>query len=105
MSDLALVYALYPDHGSAREAAHAMIERRLAACANIMAGIRSVYRWEGAVREEDEVPVLFKTTQDQAEGLTRALAESHPYAVPAILRWPAGATAPCAAWVTQETIG
>jgi len=105
MRDIALVYVLYPDPASAREAARTMVERRLAACANMLAGGRSVYRWEGAVREEDEVPVLFKTVPHQVQALASALAETHPYELPAILSWPVAASDGYARWVDEETVG
>lgn len=104
MRDIALVYALYPDHASAVQAARAMVERRLAACANILAAGRSVYRWEGEVKDEDEVPVLFKTMADQVQALTAALADAHPYELPAILSWPAAASDAYARWVDAETV-
>jgi len=103
MRDIALVYVLYPDAAAAGTAARAMVERKLAACANILPAGRSVYRWEGELREEGEVPVLFKTMTPQVQALTSALAQAHPYDVPAILSWPAAAPDGYALWVDAET--
>jgi len=62
-----------------------LVTRRLAACAQIIGPIRSVYRWEGAVRSDEEYLVLFKTRAALAERFKRELAELHTYDVPEIL--------------------
>lgn len=103
MSEIALVYALFGDRESAQSAARAMIEQRLAACANLLAPCTSIYPWEGKVAEADEIPVLFKTAPGRLEALMAALGDLHDYDLPAILNWPAVTTTAYADWVTRET--
>ncbi|NYI08273.1 divalent-cation tolerance protein CutA [Allostreptomyces psammosilenae] len=89
---------------AARELAAAAVEARLAACVQIVGPVTSVYRWEGAVHEEQEWQLLFKTTEDRRERLERQIAERHGYDVPEIIALPvtAGSTA-YLDWVTAET--
>lgn len=99
MSRIAIVYALFPDAESAQSVARLIISERLAACANVLAACTSIYEWDGAVQENAEIPVLFKTGEARAAALIARIAELHPYDVPAILTWPAGATSAFAEWV------
>lgn len=85
MSDYRLIYTTWPDAGSAEAAARAVVESGLAACANILPGAVSVFRWEGAIQRETEAVMILKTTIDNAAALTAALAERHPYDTPAIV--------------------
>ena len=104
MTGIALVYAVYPDGDAARAAADLAVGQRLAACANILAPCQSVYRWDGAVTRAQEVPVLFKTSAGQQDALIAALAQAHPYDVPALVGWPlTAAHAPFAEWIATET--
>ncbi|MGH2897784.1 MAG: divalent-cation tolerance protein CutA [Solirubrobacteraceae bacterium] len=66
-----------PDRASA--IAEALVQRELAACVNIVAGVRSVYRWKGAVEHDEESLLVLKTTRDAVAALEQALAELHPY--------------------------
>ncbi len=87
----------------ARELAQAAVQARLAACAQISA-IESVYRWQGEVLQEAEWRVLFKTTARAWPTLQAALAQWHPYELPAIAGWPLDAVLPAfAQWVQEET--
>lgn len=71
-----------PDLDVARRLARAWVEAGLAACANLVPGVTSVYAWEGAVQEDAEVLLVVKTTVAGAARLERALADDHPYDVP-----------------------
>ena len=82
------VYAVFADPAEAQSIGRAMVEERLAACANILQPCRSIYRWEGAIENATEVPVLFKTTLDQADALMAEITKRHSYSVPAIAVWP-----------------
>jgi len=98
------VYAVFADAEEARRIGRDMIERRLAACLNILAECHSLYRWEGRIEEGRETPALFKTTTAAAPALIEAIAAAHSYAVPAIVAWDtAAAHAPYADWVRGET--
>jgi periplasmic divalent cation tolerance protein len=104
MTDIALVYALFPDEASARNAACTVVSERLAACANLLAPCTSFYEWGGEMTEASEIPALFKTTATGAEALIARIAELHSYEVPAILSWAAGAAhPPFAQWVHDQT--
>lgn len=82
------VYAVFADLAEAQRIGREMVEGRLAACINIMAPCRSIYRWEGAVESGTEVPAVFKTTSDKADRLIERIAELHSYSEPAIVAWP-----------------
>ncbi len=99
------VYAVFADHDEAQLIGRAMIERRLAACINILQPCQSIYRWDDKIEAATEVPALFKTTLDQSEALVTAIAELHSYDVPAIVVWPiAKLSEPYAAWV-ENSVG
>lgn len=85
--------------------ARALLERRLCACVQIER-VESLYRWEGALQQEPECRLLFKTTAALAPALCAALREAHPYALPQILTLPVLEALPAyARWVAQETDG
>lgn len=66
-----------PDH--ARPIAETLVEREVAACVNIAAGVHSIYRWNGAVEHDEEALLVIKTTRDAVPALNDALRELHPY--------------------------
>jgi periplasmic divalent cation tolerance protein len=68
-----------------RRLARLLVERRVAACVNIIQNLTSIYRWQGAVEEAPEVLLLMKTTKDQLPALDAAVRELHPYEVPELL--------------------
>src|SRR3546814_19632773 len=69
-----------------------MIERRYAACVNILGPCHSIYRWQGNIEESTEVAAIFKTSWESGQPLAAAITERHSYAVPAIAIWPIAAT-------------
>jgi periplasmic divalent cation tolerance protein len=104
MSGIVTVYATFASEEEAARIARTLIEESLAACANLLAPCRSIYRWEGKIEDAAEHPALFKTTADRAEALIARLAELHSYEVPAAVVWPIDtAHTPYAQWVTTET--
>jgi periplasmic divalent cation tolerance protein len=99
------VYATFADAAEAERIARQLVEEKLAACANILAPCRSIYRWQGAVDTAAEVPALFKTRADLAARLIARLAALHSYDVPAAVAWPIVDALPgYAAWVREETV-
>jgi periplasmic divalent cation tolerance protein len=99
-----LVLTNLPDRASAERLAELIVERRLAACVNILAPCRSVYRWKGAVQRDEEHPMLIKTTAERYGALEQALREAHPYELPEIIAVPIGGGLPAYLdWVTAET--
>ena len=99
-----LVLTNVPDNAVAERMAHALIEARAAACVNILAECRSVYRWQGAVETTNEVPLLIKTSAEAYPRVERILRECHPFAVPEIIAVPIEHGLPeYLAWVATET--
>ena len=93
-----------PDDETARRIGSALVERRLAACANVFPRIWSTYHWQGKIEAEDETPLLVKTRDDLFDALSDAVRELHPYDVPSIVGTPvAHVNAEYAAWVEAET--
>jgi len=80
-----LVYCTFPDADKAAEVAKALVGDRLAACVNIVPGLRSVYRWNDDVCDEPEVLALIKTTHDRFEALKDQLVCLHPYDCPEVI--------------------
>ena len=105
MDRAVFVYTTWPTTVEAEAAGRALVERRLAACVNILQPCRSIYRWEGAIETASEVPALFKTTMDAADRLIERVAELHSYTKPALVIWPiTKLTFAYADWV-EESVG
>jgi periplasmic divalent cation tolerance protein len=93
-----------PDKNSAFELAERIIQHGYAACVNILAATTSVYKWQGQLHRETEIPILCKTSAAQVSALIAYLEEHHPYDVPAISAWPATEThAAFSSWVAENT--
>lgn len=74
-----------PDRDSAQRIADALVEARLAACVNVVPGVRSVYRWEGAVECCDEVLLVIKTMSERLEALQARVVVLHPAELPELV--------------------
>lgn len=99
-----LVLTNLPDAASARALAGTLVEARLAACVNILAPCRSVYRWQGRVEDAEEVPLLIKTTAERYAALAAAIRAGHPYELPEIVAVPIERGLPAYLdWVVAET--
>src|SRR3954452_6835684 len=99
-----LVLTNLPDRAAAERLADQLLERRLAACVNILAPCRSVYRWKGAVQHDEEHPLLVKTTSERYADLERAIRGAHPYELPEIVAVPIERGLPeYLQWVSAET--
>jgi periplasmic divalent cation tolerance protein len=83
--DVVILYTTWPDAEKAEAIGAEAVAERLAACVNLFAPIRSVYRWQGAIERAEEVPVAFKTTEEAAAALAAFIAARHPYETPCIL--------------------
>jgi periplasmic divalent cation tolerance protein len=98
------VHITFPNATEASNVSRAVVEKRLAACANVGAAMHSFYWWDGAVQSEDEVAVVFKTAEAAVEALVAFVTERHSYDVPAIIVHRPLRVAPSyEAWVDQET--
>jgi periplasmic divalent cation tolerance protein len=80
-----------PTRQQADRIARALVERRLAACVQIVDPIRSCYRWDGAVHEDPEVLLVIKSVDTLIPAIETALRELHPYEVPELVAVPVGA--------------
>lgn len=83
--NLRLVYVTTGDREEARKIGTALVEEKLAACANIIDGMESIYRWEEKVETGKEAVLILKTTYNNITKLTRRIKELHSYDVPAIV--------------------
>jgi periplasmic divalent cation tolerance protein len=99
-----LVLTNLPDAASAEKLALALIESRAAACVNVLAACRSIYRWQGAVERADEIPLLIKTTRAAYPRVEEAVRAQHPYDVPELIAIPITHGLPAyLVWVAKET--
>lgn len=99
-----LVLTNLPDRDAATRLAALLVERRLAACVNLLAPCRSTYRWKGAVESAEEHPLLAKTTAARYAALEAAIREAHPYELPEIIAVPVERGLPAYLdWVEAET--
>ena len=88
MERAVFVYTTYPSIVEAEKAGRALINRKVAACVNILPGMISLYRWEGKVERGEEVVMIIKTRASLAEPVRAAVKEMHSYTTPAILVLP-----------------
>ena len=92
-----------PDEESAGGLAARLVEDRMIACANVVPGITSIYRWEGDVKHDPEVLVVMKTSVGRADELTQRIGAIHPYDVPEVLVLPVrSGHVPYLDWVAAE---
>ncbi|MBF5046187.1 divalent-cation tolerance protein CutA [Aggregicoccus sp. 17bor-14] len=100
MTDVQLVLVTCPNTDVAASLARTLVEEDLAACGNIVPGLRSIYRWQGRVEDEAEVLLLLKSTRERFERLRARVVALHPYEVPEVLALAVEAGhAPYLAWV------
>ncbi len=98
-----LVYTTFADAETALAVGESLVRDRLAACVNVLPGMRSVYAWKGAVERGEEVVALVKSRESLGDALGAALKARHPYETPIILRLPVDADADTRAWILAET--
>lgn len=99
-----LVYMTAGTAEEARRIGAALVEERLAACANVLDGMTSVYRWEGEVRHDTEAVLIAKTRRALVERLTERVQEMHSYSCPCVVALPiVGGNAAFLDWIGTET--
>ncbi|AKU10271.1 divalent cation tolerance protein [Azoarcus sp. CIB] len=104
MTEALVVLTNCPDAACADALAALLVERRLAACVNVLAPCRSVYRWQDRIESATEVPLLIKTTPVRYAELEAAIRENHPYELPEIIAVPVMRGLPgYLDWVAAET--
>ena len=101
---IVFVYTTYPSVAEAEAAGRTLVERRLAACVNILPGMISHYRWEGTIERGEEAVMIIKTRALHFEAVRAAVKEMHSYSTPAILVIPIETIDPgYRAWLLAET--
>jgi periplasmic divalent cation tolerance protein len=104
MERAVFVYTTFPSVVEAEKAGNALVGARLAACVNILPGMISVYRWQGAVERAEEVVMIVKTRASLAEGVRASVRATHPYDTPAIVVLPVESVDErYFAWILAET--
>ena len=104
MERAVLVYTTWPSFVEAERSGRVLVERRLAACVNILPGMISHYWWQGKLERAEEAVALFKTRASLAERLRRAVKDVHPYETPSIMVVPIESVdADYYAWILRET--
>ena len=104
-SPLAVVLTTVESVEQARTLAHALVERRLAACVSIIDVAASIYRWEGKIVDSPEKMLVIKTRPDALDSLKSAISELHPYTVPEIVVLAGEASEAYGNWVVAEVLG
>ncbi len=104
MTDALVVLVTTPSPERAAEIARTLVEERLAACGNVVPGLRSIYRWEGKVQDDAEALLVLKTTRARFDALRDRVLALHPYEVPEVIALPVEAgSARYLAWIADET--
>jgi len=104
--DVRVCLVTAPDADVAQRIARALVDEQLAACVNIVPGMRSIYRWQGAVNDDAELLLIVKTTHAKLAALADRLAVLHPYALPELVALtPSGGSERYLDWVRAEVKG
>jgi periplasmic divalent cation tolerance protein len=101
-----LIYATFPSLETAEKVTNALVDARLVACANLLPGAVSIYRWQGRRHRDTEVVAILKTRHGLLSIAVAALKAQHPYEVPAIVALqPVGGAEDFFAWIATQTKG
>jgi len=104
VTDACVVLVTCATEEAAAALAGTLVEERLAACGNIMSGVRSIYRWQGAVQQDSEVLLLLKTMAARVPALSARIRELHSYDLPEVLALPIlGGLPAYLAWIEEST--
>jgi periplasmic divalent cation tolerance protein len=90
-NEVRVVFCTFPDPETAHRISQAAVEKRYAACANLVPSVKSIYRWRDQVQQADETLVVYKTSVTCYPDLEEFLLRSHPYEVPEIIALPISA--------------
>jgi len=86
--DFFVILSTFPDAAAAERLGRALVEASLAACVNVLPGIRSIYRWNDAVQSDEEALMIIKTTATCLQAAREHLVANHPYEVPEVVALP-----------------
>lgn len=104
MTDACVVLVTCATEDAAVALTTTLVEERLAACGNILPGIRSIYRWQGAVQQDTEVLLLLKTMHARVPALSARIRELHTYDLPEVLAVPVlGGLHAYLNWIAEST--
>ena len=99
-----MIYITTSSREEALRIGRTVVADRLAACANVLPGVTSVYRWQGEVQEDGETALILKTRSDLVERLTARVKELHSYDCPCVVALPiAGGNPDFLQWIAEET--
>jgi len=99
-----LIYSTFPSPEAAETAGQKLVAARLAACVNILPGMTSIYRWEGAIARDSEAVMIIKTRAGLAVRAIEFVKAGHSYANPALVMLPIlGGSADYLRWLEEET--
>ena len=98
-----LVITSLPSLEEAKLIAHQVVERRLAACCNIIPAVTSVYRWKGELTEDQECLLEIKTIAARYTELDKLIHELHPYDLPMLVALPITGSEKYVSWIQEET--
>jgi periplasmic divalent cation tolerance protein len=100
-----LIYVTAPNREEAVRIGRTIVSESLAACANILDGMTSIFRWNGELQQESEAVLLLKTRAELGPRIVQRVQELHPYDVPAILVLPIeGGSTLFLSWLGEETL-
>jgi periplasmic divalent cation tolerance protein len=103
MTDARVVFTTTADTAEAEKIARALVERRLAACVNILPQVRAIYRWQGKVEDATEILLIIKTTAAHSPAVRDAIRELHSYDVPECIALPVADGSPdYLKWLTES---
>jgi len=106
MTNVRLILTTAGSRDEAKKIAHALVDRRLAACVNIVSGIESIYRWQGKVEEASEWLLLIKTKAELFEQVRDAIQQLHSYDLPeCIMLDVTGGSVPYLDWISESVAG
>ena len=104
MTEYIIVFITAPNEEESAKIGHALVGERLAACVNIIRSVRSIYRWQGRIEDEQEILMIVKTKSALFERLKERVKELHSYSVPEIIALPlVEGDAKYMDWLGQET--
>lgn len=83
-----LLYCTCPDADVAQTIARSLVEARLAACVNIVPGLRSIYHWEGEIQDDAECMMMIKSQASKVEAIVQSIRSLHPYELPEVIAVP-----------------
>lgn len=88
MTNYTLIYSTFPSTTEARKAGKSLINKRLAACVNIIPKMESIYMWEDKIQSSSEVVMLVKTTKSKSKAVIKLLTDGHSYDCPCVIELP-----------------